>query len=141
MVNPTTGNTVMVSTHSWGYGAAGIAAAIGAQQAQKSKVETMKGAGWVEIENLAVVGINVPKELDAKPKVLMVNPGSPADLAGMRPGDILLASNDIKVDTVGALHSIPRYKIGDDVEYKVFRDGKELTFKMKAVSAASLIKK
>jgi S1-C subfamily serine protease len=140
MVNPDTGEAKMVATHSWGYGAAGIAAAIGAEAAQKDKVETLKKAGYVEIEKFSTVGIILPKELDAKPKILQIRSRGPADLTGMRTGDLIIEKDGTKVDTVGALRSLPRHEVGQEVEYKVLRDGKELTFKMKTVSGEMLLK-
>jgi len=53
--------------------------------------------------------------------------GSPADLAGLKPGDIVTEINGIKIEGKTTLISIiQRYKPGDRIGLKVFRDGKFL---------------
>lgn len=52
--------------------------------------------------------------------------GSPADKAGLRDKDIIVAVNGIKVGAAGSLSSlIGEYKPGDTVQLTVYRDGKE----------------
>lgn len=59
---------------------------------------------------------------DGAPSVL---PGSPADLAGLKPGDIITEINGIKIEGRTTLISIiQKYKPGDRVGFRVFRDGK-----------------
>lgn len=61
-----------------------------------------------------------------------VRPGSPAEKAGLRGGDILIQFGDKPIrnlyDFTFALRSS---KVGDVVEVKVLRDGKEITAKVK----------
>jgi len=53
--------------------------------------------------------------------------GSPADLAGLKPGDIVMEINGIKIQGKITLISIvQKYKPGDKIGLKVFRDGKFL---------------
>lgn len=52
---------------------------------------------------------------------------SPADKAGLKDKDIVIAVNDAKVGVVGSLSSlIGEYKPGDTVQLTVMRDGKEI---------------
>lgn len=53
--------------------------------------------------------------------------GSPADKAGLRDKDIIVAVNGVKVGTAGSLSSlIGEYKPGDTVQLTVYRDGGEI---------------
>jgi len=68
------------------------------------------------------------QELPARSGALIqqVQPGSPADLAGLRPGDIILAVDDIPVDKDHQLRElIKRYEPGDRVELQVWRAGEK----------------
>jgi len=59
---------------------------------------------------------------DGTPSVLE---GSPADLAGLKPGDIVLEINGLKIQGKTTLLAIvQRYKPGDKIGLKVFRNGK-----------------
>ncbi|MFH1582930.1 MAG: trypsin-like peptidase domain-containing protein [Candidatus Falkowbacteria bacterium] len=61
---------------------------------------------------------------DGTPSVLA---GSPADLAGLKPGDIIMEINGIKIQGKTTLISIiQKYKPGDRIGLRVFRDGKIL---------------
>lgn len=59
---------------------------------------------------------------DGTPSVLS---GSPADKAGIKPGDIVMEVNGIKLENKTTLLSIiQKYKPGDKIGLRVFRDGK-----------------
>jgi len=59
---------------------------------------------------------------DGTPSVLE---GSPADLAGVKPGDIIMEINGIKIQGKTTLISIiQKYKPSDRIGLRVFRDGK-----------------
>lgn len=61
-----------------------------------------------------------------------VVPGSPADKAGIKEGDIITALNDERIDENKSLASIlRRYFPGDEIELTILRDSKE--FKVKLV--------
>jgi len=79
--------------------------------AQQLKLAKDTGA-WITVSN------------DGVPSVLE---GSPADLAGLKPGDIVMEINGIKIQGKTTLISIiQKYKPGDKIGFKVFRDGKTL---------------
>jgi S1-C subfamily serine protease len=57
-----------------------------------------------------------------------ITPGSPAEAAGIRPGDIIVAIGDTKIDTEHPLNAVLAQNApGDKVDLKVLRDGKTLT--------------
>ena len=61
-----------------------------------------------------------------------VVPGSPAALAGLKENDIILELNGERVDENHSLSAlIQKYQVGDEIEIKYFRDGKESTLKLK----------
>ncbi|MEO8938634.1 MAG: trypsin-like peptidase domain-containing protein [Burkholderiaceae bacterium] len=61
-----------------------------------------------------------------------VNRGGPADLAGVKPGDILVAVNDHAIiDTITMLDAIARLKPGSNAKLKVFRRKEEIALSVK----------
>jgi serine protease Do len=57
-----------------------------------------------------------------------ITPGSPAEAAGIKPGDIIVAIGDTKIDTEHPLNAVLAQNApGDKVDLKVLRDGKTLT--------------
>jgi len=81
----------------------------------------LKNKGWVGIE------LDVD-ETSGVMSVTRVENGSPAQAAGMREGDVLLALNDIRFDSEDKeqLHAVKsKMKVGSSVIYTVERDGYE----------------
>ncbi|OGF23872.1 hypothetical protein A3H09_03215 [Candidatus Falkowbacteria bacterium RIFCSPLOWO2_12_FULL_45_13] len=77
--------------------------------ASQLKIGLNSGA-WISINN------------DGTPSVL---DGSPADKAGLKPGDIVMEINGIKLqDKTTLLSVIQKYKPGAKIGLRVFRDGK-----------------
>jgi regulator of sigma E protease len=69
---------------------------------------------------------------DAVPAVHALEPGEPAERAGVKPGDVLLAVNGEPIRVAEELRpAILKYSKGD-IELTVRRDGKERTFRMRA---------
>lgn len=57
-----------------------------------------------------------------------IAPGGPADLAGMKNGDIVLAVGGVEVGTMGSILSlVGEYTPGEVVQLIILRDGKEIT--------------
>lgn len=64
--------------------------------------------------------------------------GSPAEKAGLKEKDIITAINDTKIDEKNSLVSVlGRYSVGDTVELKIIRDGKEQSIKLKLEATPS----
>ena len=62
-------------------------------------------------------------------RITGVSPGSPAEKAGMKGGDIITKLGDSKISGVEDLQSaLLKYKVGDKLNVVVKRDGKEMTF-------------
>ena len=58
--------------------------------------------------------------------------GSPADKAGLKVGDILIAMNDEEITSTASLrYRLYKYKSGDTVDIKFIRDAKEYSTKLK----------
>ena len=60
-----------------------------------------------------------------------VSPGSPADKAGMKGGDIIIKLGESKISGIEDLQSsLFKYKIGETIKVIVKRDGKEVTLEV-----------
>ncbi len=58
--------------------------------------------------------------------------GSPAEAAGLKVGDILIAMNDDEITSTASLrYRLYKYKSGDTVDIKFIRDGKDYSTKLK----------
>ena len=86
---------------------------------------------------LGIVGLSLNQEvshqygipLERGVFVTKVNDGSPAQLAGMMMGDIIMKMDKITVDTVeDLLAEIHKRKVGENVRITVFRRGFEQFF-------------
>lgn len=73
----------------------------------------------------AVIGV---PNYDAPPVIGEVKAGFPAEKAGMKPGDRLVAVDGKKVEKWDQLLAVVRKKAGQPVRFTVIRDGKELQF-------------
>lgn len=129
LVNPDTGDTINMS----GYGS---------EIARKNKIESCKQMGFVEIDKLPSVGIKLPKYDNAENGITLegVYPGSPAAKAGLKPDDRIVEKNGQPVKTLGELNSQRRPQMGDIVEYKIIRGGRQMVVSMKTVPLADILK-
>lgn len=112
----------------------------------KSAIQSFKTKGKIERPFLGIRYIILNKEI-AKQKNLPVDYGalvdsddkndaviknSPADLAGILKGDIILEINNEKIDENNPLGNIiVKYSPGDEISLKILRDKKEINIKVK----------
>jgi regulator of sigma E protease len=60
-----------------------------------------------------------------------VEAGFPADQAGIKPGDILLSVNSVKIQTTEDLFQVLQQTKGEPVDLRIVRQGKEFNVKLK----------
>ncbi|MEA3544937.1 MAG: DegQ family serine endoprotease [Thermodesulfobacteriota bacterium] len=115
----------------------GIGFAIPINMAQNIYQQLMKHGG-VTRGRLGVLIQDLTKELaesfdiDQREGILVaqVMEDSPAEIAGLKQGDVILKLNDNKVDKVAKFRNqIAMTRPGTDVEFLVFRDGKKKKIK------------
>ncbi len=70
-----------------------------------------------------------------KPVFLSVNNGGPAELAGVSPGDELVALDGLRIDIAGCEARTRRYRPGDVSELSVFRDDELISMRLKWTEA------
>lgn len=63
----------------------------------------------------------------SEPMVASVNPGSPAEKAGILPGDRFISVDGEKVETFSDVQRLVSGRGGDSIVFVMLRDGKELT--------------
>jgi len=72
--------------------------------------------------------------------ILKVHPNSPADRAGIKIGDRIIAKNGTPVKSKADLKAMSKLQIGEQVEYTLLRNGKEFTVTLIAIPVSSLLK-
>lgn len=100
----------------------------------KTVIDQLLNNGYVSRPWLGVNVITVSEDeakqinMPAGVGVEQVIKGSGAEAAGIKPRDIILAIDDLKVATSDELiNELQKHKVGDSVKLKIWRDGKELT--------------
>lgn len=137
----TRGNLIGINTaiYSNNGGSMGIGFAIPANLVRQVMESILKNGamtrGWIGVEPL-----NLSKELAESLKlpsktggVLLsgVLEGGPADRAGVKPGDVLIAINNQPTQDVRSLlNQVAQFRPGSDVNATVLRKGKELDLKI-----------
>jgi serine protease Do len=88
-------------------------------------------------ENLAErLNLKVKRGAFVDRKASAVASGSPAEKAGIKPGDVITKINNITLDSRNTLSSvISRLSVGDNVSIKIIRDGKGLDLTAQLISA------
>ncbi len=113
----------------------GISFAIPANVARRS-MESLLRTGRVQRQTLGVATMPLTPELARQvglravvgALVTQVKPGSPAERAGIQPGDVLVRINGELVENPGSLQKfLADKKVGTRVQVNVVREGKEYT--------------
>jgi S1-C subfamily serine protease len=118
-----------------GGAAPGIGFAINSNQV-KNIADQLISSGTVTNSGRAALGLRVTTVLDqaGDPQgvgVVDVVPGGPADMAGIRAGDVILAVNKVKTPTADALGTVlAQLKPGQQVPVTVDRAGKQMDLKV-----------
>jgi serine protease Do len=122
-----------IYTNSGGY--QGVAFAIPINVAEQIESQIVKN-GKVEHGRLGIEVQNVNQSLAESFKlkslagalVAEVQPGTPAAVAGLKTGDVILAFNDTPILSAGDLSArVHMAEPGDRAQLKVWRDGKDMT--------------
>lgn len=106
-----------------------IAAVIGGGDAngQDEKSKDALEASWYQSPFAKRGIIGLASVSDDNCKVHWVLSGGPADLAGVKPGDVITRVEDNKITTFKSFqHEISTRTAGDEIEIEVMRDGKPL---------------
>jgi hypothetical protein len=85
--------------------------------------------GFGRGDSPAGLGVVLQETGDQGVQVIDVHPGSPAEEAGLRPGDQIVAINGRRTDRVQELQSrVMQQNPGERVEVAILRDGRQQTF-------------
>lgn len=76
------------------------------------------------------IGISFSKNKDGKYQVSEVFPKGPAEMAGMKPGDLILSVDGKTYDSIEEMSSHIKGESGTKVKLVLMRDGKETTVEM-----------
>lgn len=96
---------------------------------------------WVGIIQPAEIDADRGREFDLPVGILVrdVYPGSPAEEAGILPGDVLLAFDGVEPLTMAALReTIEKKQVGDVVSVKVWRNGNDFVLRIKLADMAEI---
>lgn len=113
---------------------------LGAVFAAPTGIGAQERPGWigVSIDILATSdGVEAPRTLV---RIADVQQGSPAALAGLRRGDVLLEVNElVGANELARLGEVLRLQVGDPVRVVVRRDGAEREVRLKAVERPAVV--
>ena len=105
-----------------------------------SAADQLIETGHVETPFLGIVGQTVTEELAAQESlpveegayVVEVTPGTEAEKAGLQPGDVIVALDDVPIRTMDDLVlAVRRHAVGDTVTLTLWRDGEKIEVDMK----------
>jgi len=96
-----------------------------------------RGYEFVDSSKASTTGItSVTPEL----VISKVHPNSPADKAGIKIGDRIIAKNGTPLKSKAELKAMSKLQIGEKVEYTLVRNGKKFTVTLIAIPFSSLLK-
>ena len=118
-------------------GVEGIGFAIPINSAMNT-IDDLIEVGYVKKPYIGIVGRNVTEDLaeqyDSKVGVYVdsVTEGTPAEEAGLEPGDVITKIDDHKITTIQDLNSYKakNYEVGDTVTLTVYRDKKDIKIEL-----------
>lgn len=99
LVGPT-GQMVRCASHGWGYMGAPLAESI-----HDNCTADAKAAGLLPIQEAGAIGIVISSEASST-RIVRISHGSPAERAGIKPGDSILAINDQPVRNIADMRSM-----------------------------------
>lgn len=111
----------------------GVGYAVPSNQIQRF-LEPLKNAGGGNVEHGVLAGLHVEERAEGKPGlgVLRVEPGSSAERAGFRPGDLILSIEGYPVFTRNRFRGIVHgYPVGTELSVRILRGGETLELKQR----------
>lgn len=114
---------------SYGFGIIGI---FTANKIQSDCLDSFKSAGYIELENAGVVGIMVveDKSTNGSIKIVKVQDKSPASIAGVVSGDILLSVGSQQVTSITEAKLLLFGNSGTSVDITISHAGEKKTVKL-----------
>ncbi len=121
MMDPN-GQIIRCDSFSWGYVGGPMA-----RQIQNDCIESHRRMGFVEIEQVGAIGINMNKE--TPPIITHIVKGSPAEIAGLALGDQILTVDGQKVIRGEMAQALFFSRPGMPIELTIMREGIERRFR------------
>ncbi|MBB71555.1 MAG: hypothetical protein CMF50_04090 [Legionellales bacterium] len=99
--------------------------------------ELKRGVAGIMIQSMTPELAQAFKEPNAKGAIItQVSPNSPAQAAGLRPGDVIQSVNGETIKTAGQVkNTIGLLRAGSTMDLKVLRDGKTVALKLTTVES------
>lgn len=99
------------------------------------------GGGWagLRLRTLTSAGSTSTVTSTAEVRVAQVRRGSPAEQAGLRPGDVLWSLNGTPVTNLAQFHRATLLHPGSTLDLRVRRDGAEHEFRLAVIPRPSLL--
>ena len=92
------------------------------------------GVGMLDLTNEYYLWQNrimIPEGVDSGVAIISVEKGSPADKAGLQPGDVIIAFDNTEIVSVASLrYHLYKHKNGDTIKVKYIRNGETKTTNM-----------
>ena len=115
------GQTVRCATSGWGWAGAPMASS-----AFDRCVEDYKTMGYLDVSVAGYVGIQFDKDEKKMAKIILVQPGSPAEKAGLKVDDVIVSVGAQPVTSPAVGKQLVFGKAGESVDLKV-KHGKKIS--------------